>query len=66
VRAVGQRDAIVSVGRNNLFGHPAPNTLATLARAGTHVYRTDRDGAIAVTSDGATYRIEPFLHGTSP
>jgi competence protein ComEC len=61
VRAVSPSDAIISVGRDNLFGHPAANTLATLQRAGARVYRTDRDGAITVSTDGAGFRIERFI-----
>jgi competence protein ComEC len=61
VRAVGASAAIVSVGRDNLFGHPAPITLATLLGAGVRAYRTDRDGAVTVRSDGRTYSIAPFL-----
>jgi competence protein ComEC len=63
VRAVSPAAAVISVGRDNLFGHPAPNTLATLESAGAHVYRTDRDGAVTIESDGTTFSIEPFLEG---
>ena len=40
--------AVISVGADNPFGHPAPPTLAALARSGVHVLRTDRDGEIAI------------------
>ena len=65
VRAVRPHDAIVSVGRNNLFGHPAPATLATLHEEGANVYRTDEQGAIAIDSDGVAYTIRPFLRAVS-
>jgi competence protein ComEC len=61
LRAVAPRVALISVGRDNLFGHPAPATLATLSAAGVATYRTDRDGAITVTSDGRRYAVETFL-----
>ncbi|MGH7318928.1 MAG: DNA internalization-related competence protein ComEC/Rec2 [Candidatus Rokuibacteriota bacterium] len=51
--AVSPRLALVSVGRRNPFGHPTPSALARLTAAGARVYRTDLDGAIEVTSDGA-------------
>jgi hypothetical protein len=40
--------AIISVGRHNAFGHPGPTTLATLERAGSTIYRTDRCGALTI------------------
>jgi competence protein ComEC len=61
IRAVAPSDAIISVGRDNLFGHPAANTLATLERAGAHIYRTDQDGAITVSTGGADFRVEQFI-----
>jgi competence protein ComEC len=45
---VHPRYAIVSVGRHNLFGHPAPSTTATLQRFGAEVYRTDENGALSI------------------
>jgi competence protein ComEC len=52
--------ALISVGRSNLFGHPAPDVLARLNAHGTRIFRTDRDGAISVTTDGRTVRIETW------
>jgi competence protein ComEC len=49
VEAVRPRYAIVSVGRHNLFGHPAPQTIATLQRVGATIYRTDEDAAVTIT-----------------
>jgi competence protein ComEC len=49
--AVAPRLALISVGRHNTFGHPGATTLATLARAGATVFRTDRCGALAITVD---------------
>lgn len=45
--------AIISVGARNPFRHPTPETLARLEAVGSRIYRTDRDGAIIVESDGA-------------
>ncbi len=60
LRAVHPTSAIISVGRHNLFGHPAPSTIATLMRAGVRVYRTDRDGAITIAVDRARVAISAF------
>jgi len=48
VRSLGARQAIISVGRNNDYGHPKASTLALLQQAGMQVHRTDRDGPVAV------------------
>lgn len=40
--------AVVSAGRNNRFGHPAPAVLDRLERVGALVSRTDLDGTIRV------------------
>jgi competence protein ComEC len=65
VRAVGASIAIISVGRHNLFGHPAPSTIDTLEASGAHVYRTDEDGAIFILSDGEHVRASAFLRAGS-
>ncbi|MFN2449627.1 MAG: DNA internalization-related competence protein ComEC/Rec2 [Candidatus Baltobacteraceae bacterium] len=54
IAAVDPTYAIISVGRHNMFGHPAPSTIETLQRFGARVYRTDEQGAIQVVSDGAS------------
>ena len=61
IDAVHPQFAIVSVGRDNLFGHPAPQTLATLKDAGAIVYRTDENGAVTVTTDGRTINVRQML-----
>lgn len=54
ISTVSPEIAVISAGRNNIHGHPHNETVATLASAGTRVYRTDRDGAIGIAelSDG--------------
>jgi len=48
---------IVSVGRANTFGHPAPDVLARYEQFGVDVFRTDRDGAISIETDGREVRL---------
>ena len=50
--SLGARLAVVSVGADNDYGHPADSTLALLRGAGMRVERTDRDGDVAVTVTG--------------
>jgi competence protein ComEC len=42
------RVALVSVGEDNDYGHPAPDVLAALDAAGTEVWRTDLAGDVVV------------------
>ena len=42
--------ALVCVGADNDYGHPAPQTLAAYSRAGAQIGRTDTQGALAVVS----------------
>jgi len=69
--AVHARLAIVSVGLNNDYGHPAPSLLATMARLGVPLLRTDRDGDVAVARrDGRVQAVvrrhhRPQAAGTS-
>lgn len=44
--------AIISVGSRNSYGHPHASVLERLEAAGARVYRTDRDGALVVETDG--------------
>jgi competence protein ComEC len=53
--------AAISVGRDNSFGHPSPEVTERLEAAGVHLYRTDRDGAITASTDGATLGVSTFL-----
>ena len=61
IAAVHPRYAIISVGRHNMFGHPAPSTIETLRRSGARVYRTDQNGAVSITSDGSAARVTKML-----
>jgi len=52
--------ALVSVGRGNTFGHPAPDVMAGLRQVRTRVFRTDRDGAVTVETDGRELRVRTW------
>jgi len=53
--------AVISCGRRNGFNHPHPETLERLSHRGVRVFRTDRQGAITVESDGRRLRVTPTL-----
>ena len=44
----------------NLFGHPASDVLDRLRLAGAEVFRTDRDGAVIVETDGRVVRVRAY------
>jgi competence protein ComEC len=46
--SLGARLAIISVGKDNTYGHPASETLDLLRRSGMLVRRTDESGDVAV------------------
>ncbi|MCS7236202.1 MAG: DNA internalization-related competence protein ComEC/Rec2 [Armatimonadota bacterium] len=52
LKAVAPQVAVLSVGRWNPYGHPHQDVLARYARAGIALYRTDRDGAVTIRTDG--------------
>jgi competence protein ComEC len=54
--------AAISVGKDNLFGHPSPEVTGRLEAAGVRVYRTDRDGAITASTDGSTLKVSTNLN----
>jgi competence protein ComEC len=53
LHAIDPRVVIVSAGRDNPYGHPAPAVLERVRAHGAAIYRTDVDGAIEVDTDGA-------------
>jgi competence protein ComEC len=51
------REAVISVGRRNHYGHPAPAVLERLERHGITVLRTDERGTITFSTDGHGARL---------
>lgn len=55
---VDPKYAIISVGTNNSYNHPASITLQKLSNRDITVYRTDLDGTIIFTSDGTNLSVQ--------
>lgn len=57
LRAVRPLVAVISVGARNAYGHPSPETLERIAAVGATLYRTDRDGAVILETDGRSLTV---------
>jgi competence protein ComEC len=60
VQTVRPALAVISVGENNQFGHPSPETLRELEAVGAKVMRTDRDGAVTTRVRGDRWWAEAY------
>jgi competence protein ComEC len=58
LQAARPRLAVISVGSNNTFGHPASDTLMRLESLGAKVLRTDEVGDVEVVTDGQVFWLE--------
>ena len=57
----GPSVAVISAGVGNRYGHPHPETLRRLERAGCTAYSTQENGAVTVRTDGEEYSLRGFL-----
>ena len=55
--AVRPRVAVVSSGKGNPYGHPAPATIDRLHAIARATYRTDTDGTVEVSFDGPSVKV---------
>jgi competence protein ComEC len=61
IKAVACHYAIVSAGKANVFHHPHPSTIQRYNDAGVNILRTDRYGAVTITTDGNNLQINTFI-----
>lgn len=59
LREVLPEYAVISVGKDNTYGHPTEKVLSLLRDADAKVFRTDKQGDIIAESDGKTVKITP-------
>ena len=57
LREVMPEYSVISVGKNNIYGHPYDNLLSRLKDASSSIYRTDLQGDIIIKSDGKNLTI---------
>jgi competence protein ComEC len=60
IRALRPTVAVASAGRANRFGHPNPEVVKRYEEAGVDLFRTDRDGAVTVETDGYSVEMRTF------
>jgi competence protein ComEC len=58
LRAVRPSLALVSVGAGNMYRHPSPEILQSLAAHGAVTLRTDLHGTVVVRTDGRKIEVE--------
>ena len=65
IKKVNPKYAIISVGKDNKYGHPSSNTLNLLNKYNIKTYRTDELGTILLTSDGKNIKITSMKTNTN-
>lgn len=61
LQRIRPKDAIIQVGRNNLYNHPSDDVIRRYGSYGTSIYRTDDMGLIKVVLKEDRYEIIPYL-----
>ncbi|OWZ83135.1 DNA internalization-related competence protein ComEC/Rec2 [Natranaerobius trueperi] len=59
--AVDPKIAVISSGRNNFYGHPSEEVLKRIENSNIAVFRTDKNGAVLIESDGSFLGIRTYL-----
>jgi competence protein ComEC len=55
---VSPETAVISVGADNSYGHPAPETLARLEKYGINIFRTDLNNNIKIICNSQSLRLK--------
>lgn len=58
LKAVSPEVAVISVGKNNDYGHPHKEVLKRIKNLGIKVYRTDLNGIVTVYCDGKNFEVK--------
>ncbi|SDZ24663.1 DNA internalization-related competence protein ComEC/Rec2 [Thermoactinomyces sp. DSM 45892] len=61
IHQIRPRYALVSTGEKNLYGHPSPEVIGRLQKAGTKIYRTDQMGAVTIRINQEEVRFSSML-----
>lgn len=58
IKSVNPKYAIISVGKDNKYGHPVESILKRYQENNTEIYRTDLNGTVKVIADGNSITID--------
>jgi len=58
---VNPRTVIISCGWQNRYGFPHDTVLKRYQKKGIHIFRTDKDGAVIISSDGKHYTTKTHM-----
>ncbi|MFH1863531.1 MAG: ComEC/Rec2 family competence protein [bacterium] len=58
IKAVSPEIAVISVGKDNKYGHPHAETLATLEKYGIRILRTDMNGDIKILCNSQSLKLK--------
>ena len=61
VNHVSPKYAVISVGKNNRYGHPSENIVQRWVDIGAEVFRSDESGAVIIAVDGEGMSINPMI-----
>ncbi len=56
INTVSPEISLVSAGINNSYGHPADKVISRLKEIGSKIFRTDKEGAVILQSDGTSFK----------
>lgn len=60
IKEVSPDICVISLGENNTFGHPSLDTIETLENITPYIYRTDREGAVEVSTNGNWIKVRSY------
>lgn len=58
IKSLNPKVAVIQVGADNHYGHPAAEVIELYQQTGTALYRNDLNGNIVVTADGRNYTVK--------
>ncbi len=61
LEVITPRAALLSAGRDNVYGHPHMETLERLGKTGCRIYQTPESGAVTVRVKGGKVFVEEYL-----